>query len=78
MSIDDVAKKLGIPVISDVNELRGNSNFILFASLHNNRNEPKYLKDIIADELERSNKKIIVVYEADKSAYKLLNDPKRM
>jgi len=49
----------------------------LFASRHDNGNEPEDLKYIIADALERSNKKIIVVYEADKSAYKLLNDPKK-
>jgi hypothetical protein len=72
-----INKKLGIPLITDVKELHGNSNFILFASLHDNGNEPEYLKYIIANALERSNKKIIVVYEADKSVYKLLNDPKK-
>jgi len=72
-----ITKMLDIPLITDVKKLPVNSNFILFASRHDNRNEVKDLKDIIVDELKRSNKKIIVAYEADKSLYKLLNNPKK-
>jgi len=74
-----MTKMLDIPLITDVKKLPGNSNFILFASLHDNRNEVKDLKYIIVDELERSNKKIIVAYEicSNKRVYKLLNNPKK-
>jgi len=73
-----ITKMLDIPLIRDVKELHGDPNFILFASRHDNRNEATYLKNIIVDVLERSNKKIIVAAEdfSDESVYKLLNDPK--
>jgi len=73
-----ITEMLGIPLITDAKELHGNSNFILFASRHDNRNEVKDLKYIIVDALERSNKKIIVAAEdfSDEIVYKLLNNPK--
>ena len=73
-----ITKMLDIPLIRDVKELHGDSNFILFASKHDNRNEATYIKNIIVDVLERSNKKIIVAAEdfSDESVYNLLNDPK--
>jgi len=76
--LDTIAAMLGIPLITDAKELHGNSNFILFASRHNNRNEVEYLKNIIIDALERSNKKVIVAAEdfSDEFTYKLLNNPK--
>jgi len=73
-----ITEMLGIPLITNAKELHGNSNFILFASRHDNRNEVEYLKNIIIDALERSNKKIIVAVEdfSDEIVYKLLNNPK--
>ena len=73
-----MAKMLNIPLIRDVKELNGDPNLILFASRHDNKNEATYLKNIIFDELEKSNKKIIVAAEdfSDESVYKLLNNPR--
>jgi len=84
MFIDDGAKKLGIPVILDVNELRGN--FILFArtpdmveEADDNIIEVEYLKKAILAALE-SNQKIVLAYEAlsDSSLKKALNDPEML
>jgi len=84
MFIDDGAKKLGIPVILDVNELHGN--FILFArtpdmieEADDNIIEVEYLKKAILAVLE-SNQKIVLAYEApsDSTLKKALNDPKML
>jgi len=84
MFIDDGVKKLGIPVISDVNELRGN--FILFVTTpdtiktaDDNIIEVEYLKNAILVALE-SNQKIVLAYEAlsDPSVKKILNDPEML
>jgi len=78
------AKKLGIPVTSNVRELR--KNFILFTTTPNmikNANdniiEVEYLKKAILAALE-SNQKIVLAYEAlsDPSLKKVLNDPKML
>jgi len=73
-----ITEMLNIPLIRDVKELNGDPNLILFASRHDNKNEATYLKNIIVDELEKSNKKIIVAAEdfSDESVYKLLNNPR--
>jgi len=84
MFIDDGAKKLGIPVISNVNELRGN--FILFVTTpdtiktaDDNIIEVEYLKNAILVALE-SNQKIVLAYEAlsDPSVKEILNDPEML
>ena len=87
MFIDEPTKKLGIPVISDVNMLlKLRKNFILFAktpdmikSADDNTIEVEYLKRAILAALE-SNQKIVLAYEAlsDPSIKKVLNDPKML
>jgi len=85
MFVDEPAKELGIPVISDVNMLlKLRKNFILFAktpdmikSADDNTIEVEHLKKAILAALE-SNQKIVLAYEAlsDPSIKKVLNDPK--
>ena len=84
MFLDVGTEKLGIPVISDVNELRGN--FILFATTpdmiktaDDNIIEVEYLKNAILVALE-SNQKIVLAYDALSDPYvkKILNDPEML
>ena len=84
MFLDVGTEKLGIPLISDVNELRGN--FILFATTpdmiktaDDNNIEVEYLKNAILVALE-SNQKIVLAYDAlsDPSVKKVLNDPEML
>jgi len=87
MFIDDGTKRLGIPVISDVNMLlKLRKNFILFAttpdmikSADDNTMEVEYLKKAILAALE-SNQKIVLAYEAlsDPSLKKVLNNPETL
>jgi len=74
-----ITEMLGIPLISDVNELRGN--FILFVKTPYEIKTVEYLKNAILAVLE-SNQKIVLAYEVLSDQYqsvkKVLNDPEKL
>jgi len=69
---------LGMRIVSNVEELNPDST-VIFASPHDNYNEPKELKEILLQKLNSCDKKVILGLEffSDKYFEDLLNDPKR-
>jgi len=72
------SKMLGIPIVSNVEELNGYP-IVIFASNHYNSNESKKLKEILLKKLKNSDKKTILALEfySDKWLEDLFNDPER-